>query len=177
MSGDTLNLPFRPKWSRQWIEKKLSERYFKKPYDRFMWWRGYTPKNKPLTSRHPLRERIANGDFEQGPYLMEVQLTYHTMNDKYQESITRGGEVDYSLYHTNTSIDRARKKRLIEDHEKDEYKKLDDLRNEFLKEFKMTKEQYDKEVEKTSGTTLEFYFQMEEKYGKWAIKPKRVPKF
>lgn len=177
MSGDTLNLPFRPKWSRQWIEKKLSDRYFKKPYDRFMWWRGYTPKNKPLTSRHPLRERIANGDFEQGPYLMEVQLTYHTMNDKYQESITRGGEVDYSLYHTNTSIDRARKKRLIEDHEKDEYKKLDDLRNEFLKEFKMTKEQYNKEVEKTSGTTLEFYFQMEEKYGKWAIKPKRVPKF
>lgn len=177
MSGDTLTLPFRPKWSRQWIEKKLSERYFKKPYDRFMWWRGYTPKNKPLTSRHPLRERIANGDFEQGPYLMEVQLTYHTMNDKYQESITRGGEVDYSLYHTNTSIDRARKKRLIEDHEKDEYKKLDDLRNEFLKEFKMTKEQYDKEVEKTSGTTLEFYFQMEEKYGKRAIKPKRVPKF
>ena len=177
MSGDTLNLPFRPKWSRQWIEKKLSERYFKKPYDRFMWWRGYTPKNKPLTSRHPLRERIANGDFEQGPYLMEVELTFHTMNDKYQESITRGGEVDYSLYHTNTSIDRARRKRLIEDHEKDEYKKLDDLRNEFLKEFKMTKEQYDKEVEKTSGTTLEFYFQMEEKYGKWAIKPKRVPKF
>lgn len=177
MSGDTLTLPFRPKWSRQWIEKKLSDRYFKKPYDRFMWWRGYTPKNKPLTSRHPLRERIANGDFEQGPYLMEVQLTYHTMNDKYQESITRGGEVDYSLYHTNTSIDRARKKRLIEDHEKDEYKKLDDLRNEFLKEFKMTKEQYNKEVEKTSGTTLEFYFQMEEKYGKWAIKPKRVPKF
>ena len=177
MSGDTLKLPFRPKWSRQWIEKKLSERYFKKPYDRFMWWRGYTPKNKPLTSRHPLRERIANGDFEQGPYLMEVELTFHTMNDKYQESITRGGEVDYSLYHTNTSIDRARKKRLIEDHEKDEYKKLDDLRNEFLKEFKMTKEQYNKEVEKTSGTTLEFYFQMEEKYGKWAIKPKRVPKF
>ena len=177
MSGDTLNLPFRPKWSRQWIEKKLSDRYFKKPYDRFMWWRGYTPKNKPLTSRHPLRERIANGDFEQGPYLMEVELTFHTMNDKYQESITRGGEVDYSLYHTNTSIDRARKKRLIEDHEKDEYKKLDDLRNEFLKEFKMTKEQYNKEVEKTSGTTLEFYFQMEEKYGKWAIKPKRVPKF
>ena len=170
-------LPFKPKWSRQWIEKKLSKNYFKKPYDRFMWWRSYTPINRPLTNRHSLRDRVANGDFEQGPYLMEVELTYHTMNDKYQESITRGGEVDYSLYHTNTSIDRARKKRLIEDHEKDEYKKLDDLRNEFLKEFKMTKEQYNKEVEKTSGTTLEFYFQMEEKYGKRAIKPKRVPKF
>ena len=177
MSGVTVNLPFRPKWSRQWIEKRLSERYFKKPYDRFMWWRSYTPKNKPLTNRHPLRDRIANGDFEHGPYLMEVELTYHTMNDKYQESITTGGELDDSLYHSNTSIDRARKKRLIEDHEKDEFRKLDELRSEFLKEFKITKEQYDKEVIKTSGTTLEFYFQMEEKYGKRAIKPKRVPKF
>ena len=62
MSGVTVNLPHSPKWSKQWIEKKLSERYFKKPYDRFMWWRSYTPKNKPLTNRHPLRDRIANGD-------------------------------------------------------------------------------------------------------------------
>lgn len=177
MSGVTVNLPHRPKWSKKWIEKKLSERYFKKPYDRFMWWRGFTPKSKPLTNRHPLRDRIANGDFEQGPYLLEVELNYHTMNEKYLESITPDGEVDFNLYHTNTSINRARKKRLIEDHEKDEAKKLLELRDEFLKEFKMNGDQYDKEVISTTGTTLEFYFQMEEKYGKRAIKPKRVPKF
>ena len=170
-------LPFKPKWSRQWIEKKLSKNYFKKPYDRFMWWRSYTPKNKPLTNRHPLRDRIANGDFEQGPYLMEVELTYHTMNDKHIEATTPRGDVDHSLYHTNTSIDRARKKRLIEDHEKDEARKLNELRTEFLKEFKMTKEQYDMEVEKTSGTTLDFYFEMQEKYGKWTIRPKKIPNF
>lgn len=170
-------LPFTPKWSKKWIEKKLGDRYFKKPYDRFMWWRSYTPKNKPLTNRHPLRDRIANGDFEQGPYLMEVELVYHTMNDKFLESITTRGEVDWSLYHQNTSIDRARKKRLVEDHEKEELRKLTDLRNAFLMEFKMTKDQYDVEVEKTSGTTLDFYFEMEEKYGKWARPLKKIPKF
>ena len=79
-------LPFKPKWSKNWIEKRLSENYFKKPYDRFMWWRSYTPKNKPLTNRHSLRDRIANGDFEQGPYLMEIELVLHTMNDKHIEA-------------------------------------------------------------------------------------------
>jgi hypothetical protein len=170
-------LPFTPKWSRKWIEKKLGDRYFKKPYDRFMWWRSYTPKNKPLTNRHPLKDRIANGDFEQGTYLMEIELVYHTMNDKFLESITTRGEVDWSLYHQSTSIDRARRKRLEEDHEKEELRKLTDLRNAFLMEFKMNKDQYDKEVEKTSGTTLDFYFEMEEKYGKWARPLKKIPKF
>ncbi len=59
-----VKVPFEPKWSRKWIENRLSKNYYKKPYDRFMWWRGYTPKNKPLTNRHPLRDRIANGDFD-----------------------------------------------------------------------------------------------------------------
>jgi len=142
-----------------------------------MWWRSYTPKNKPLTNRHPLRDRIANGDFEQGPYLLEIELVYHTMNDKFKAAITPKGEVDHSLYHSNTSVDRARKKRLSEDHEKEEFRKLDDLRTEFLKEFKMSREEYDVEVINTSKSTLDFYFEMEDKYGKWAIKPKRVPKF
>jgi len=75
-----LELPFKPKLSKQWILKKLGDRYYKKPYDRFMWWRSYTPRNKPLTNRHLLRDRIANGDFEVGPYLLEVELVLHTMN-------------------------------------------------------------------------------------------------
>lgn len=170
-------LPFEPKWSRNWIEKELSKNYFKKPYDRFMWWRSYTPKNKPLTNRHPLRDRIANGDFESGPYLFEVELVYHTMNEKYKEAFTPNGEIDYNLYIHNTSIDRARKKRLIEDYEKEEARKLLELRKEFLKEFKMNRDEYDAEVIKAKGTTLDFYFEMEEKYGKYSIKPKAVPKF
>ena len=171
-----LELPFKPKWSKQWILKKLSNRYFKKPYDRFMWWRSYTPKNKPLTNRHPLRDRITNGDFEVGPYLLEVELVYHTMNEKFLDAVTTRGEVDYSLWHANTSIDRARKKRLLEDHEKEEFRKLTDLKEAFLCEFKMNRDQYEKEILRGSDDTLDFYFKMEEKYGKWAIPLKKIPK-
>lgn len=171
-----VNLPFKPRWSKNWIEKKLSRNYFKKPYDRFMWWRGYTPINKPLKKTADLREKIMNGDFEQGPYLMELELCLHTMNDKYSEAVTANGEIDVNLWHSNTSIDRARKKRLEEDHEKEEFRKLTDLRDEFVKEFKMDKDEYEVEVNSTSGTTLEFYFEMEEKYGKRVRRLKKIPK-
>ena len=171
-----VNLPFKPKWSRNWIEKKLSSNYYKKPYDRFMWWRGYTPINKALNKKDDLKDRIMNGDFEQGPYLMELELCYHTMNDKFIEAITTKGEPDHSLWHANTSIDRARKKRLEEDHEKEEFKKLTDLKEEFVKEFKMSLDEYEVEVNRTSGTTLEFYFEMEEKYGKRIMRLKKIPK-
>ena len=36
----------------------------------------------------------------------------------------------------------------------------------FVKEFMMTNEDYDKEVLKTSGTVTDFYYAMEDKYGK-----------
>ena len=75
-------LPFKPKWSKQWIETKLKRNYYKKPYDRFMWWRSYTPKNKPLGHKAKFIDRLINGDFDSGPYLLEVELVYHTMNEK-----------------------------------------------------------------------------------------------
>ena len=154
------------RFTRKWLEKELSKRYFKKPYDRFMWWRSYTPKQKPLGTKATFRDKILNGDYEQGPYLMEVELAKHTMNDKFDACITAGGEPDFSKYHQETSIDRARIKRLNEDYEKDESKKLEELRKGFVKEFMMTNEDYDKEVLKTSGTVTDFYYAMEDKYGK-----------
>jgi|TARA_B100000035_G_scaffold209696_1_gene179390 hypothetical protein len=154
------------RFSRKWLEKKLAERYFKKPYDRFMWWRSYTPKTKPLGNKATFRDKILNGDYEQGPYLMEVELARHTMNDKYEACITRGGEPDHSKFHQETSIDRARIKRLNEDYEKDESRKLDELRKGFVKEFKITPEEYDKEVLNTNGSVTDFYYEVEDKYGK-----------
>ena len=130
-------LPMKPKYSRSFLERTLSKRYFKKPYDRFMWWRMYTPKNKPLDKRKSFIDRI-----------------------------TTGGEVDHSKYHAETSIDRARMKRLLEDHEKEECRKLDDIKRNFITKFKMSSEQYDKEVLNTSAKDLtDFYFKMETKYG------------
>jgi hypothetical protein len=161
-----VTLPHTPKWARKDIEKMLSRNYYKKPYDRFMWWRSYTPKNKPLHKNSDFRDKIVNGDFEQGPYLLEVELAKHTMNDKYVDATTTNGDVDYSLYHSNTSIDRARIKRLHEDFEKDEKNKLEEVKKGFVLNLKMTKEQYDKEVENTGAKDLvTFYDRMSKKYG------------
>mgnify|MGYP001193810818 FL=1 len=161
-----ISLPFEPKWSKQWIETKLKRRFFKKPYDRFMWWRSYTPKNKPLGIKASLIDRIINGDFEAGPFLLEVELVHHTINEKFKALIGNDGEVDYGKYSVETSIDRARKKRLLEDHDKDEFRKLDDLRRLFKKEFKMTEEEYQNELTKGSDTLVDFYYKLEKKYGK-----------
>ena len=165
-----VSLPFNPKWSKQWIETKLKRRFFKKPYDRFMWWRSYTPKNKPLSIKASLIDKIINGDFEAGPFLLEVELVYHTMNEKFKSLVGRDGEVDWGKYAAETSIDKARKKRLLEDHEKDEFKKLDDLRKLFKKEFKMTEEEYEKEITKGSDTLVDFYYKLDDKYGKRNIR-------
>ena len=54
------NLPYSPKSSKAKLEKELGQRYYKKPYDRFMWWRGYTLKNKPLDKRSTFRDKILN---------------------------------------------------------------------------------------------------------------------
>ena len=59
-------LPYNPVHSVEWLEKYLKTNYYKKKYDRFMWWRSYTLRNNPLSNRHSLRDRILNGDFELG---------------------------------------------------------------------------------------------------------------
>jgi hypothetical protein len=164
------SLPFEPKWTKQWIETKLKRNYFKKPYDRFMWWRSYTPKNKPLGNKASLIDRLINGDFDPGPYLLEVELVYHTMNEKFKELICSDGQVDFGKYTAETSIDRARKKRLEEDHEKEELRKLTDLRNLFKKQFRLSDDEYENEITKGSDTLVDFYYKLDDKYSKRNIR-------
>lgn len=161
-------LPHSPKESRKCIERDLKKRYFKKPYDRFMWWRSYTLKNKPLDKKSSFRDKILNGDFDHGPYLWEIELTKHTINDKYLNCLTSNGELDHGVFNSETSIDRARIKRLNEDYEKDEKNKLEEIKKGFLLNLKMTKEQYDKEVINTGAKDLlTFYDRMAKKYGSY----------
>lgn len=160
------NLPFTPTFDKKWIENYLGKRYFKKPYDRFMWWRSYTPKNKPLHKNKPFIEKIKNGDFDAPPYLYEIMLAEHKMNEKFLECMTVDGTPDFGLWNSETSIDKARIKRLHADYEKEEARKLQEIKRGFLITFKMTSEQYDKEVMNTGAKNLEaFYYRMEKKYG------------
>ena len=158
------SLPFDPPLEKNWLLRTLKKNYFKKPYDRFMWWRSFTPKNKPLSKSKPLRDRIANGDLDHAPYLFESYLAEYTMNEKYVQNITRSGEVDYSKWRQESSVDGARKKRLLEDYDKEETRRLDELRKGFMKEFGIDKETYFKEAENSSKKLLDFYDYMSRKY-------------
>ena len=154
-------LPFTPNHSLKWLERYFKKDYYKKPYDRFMWWRSYTPKNKPLTARHSLKERILNGDFNYAPYGFEAEIVEHRMNNKL---ISLNYEEDQ--WHHAVSVDRARRKRLLEDFDKEEVKRLEELKRSFILVFKITSTQYDKEVINFRGKDLiSFYEKIENKYG------------
>ena len=167
-----MNLPYNPIHELKWLEKYLSTNYYKKKYDRFMWWRSYTPRKAPLSNKHSLRDRILNGDFDIGPYIFEIQLAQHKMNEKFIEC--KGYE---DTYREAIQIDKARIKRLQEDRDKDEANKLEDLKKSFLKELKMTSQQYDREMTNYRGKDLiTFYYRMEDKFQKYTRRLKPLPK-
>lgn len=154
-------LPYNPPLSKEWLENYFKKDYYKKPYDRFMWWRSYTPKNKPLTNRHPLRDRILNGDFDYAPYKFEAMLAEHRMNEKFIEL-----NYQEDQWREATSVEKARIKRLMEDYNKEEPRRLEELKKAFLATFKIDNDQYEQEVTNFSGSEIiDFYFYIEEKYG------------
>lgn len=164
------NLPYRPIHSVEWLENYLTKNYYKKKYDRFMWWRSYTLRNSPLSNKHPLRDRILNGDFDLGSYTYEIELVEHRLNERYKELYNDPGRL-----REEEQMDKARRKRLQEDRDKDEANKLEELKRSFLFEFRMTKDQYEREVVKSHKDLISFYYKMEEKYGKRAVKSKNTP--
>ena len=165
--------PYKPTHTVEWLENYLSTNYYKKKYDRFMWWRSYTPRTGPLPNNYPLRDRILNGDFDMGPFAFEVELVEHRLNERYLRLYNDPGRL-----RQEEQMDKARRKRLIEDRDKDEAKKLELLKRDFLREFKMTSKQYDREITQYTGPDLiNFYYRMEDKFGTKAIRPQPVPKF
>jgi hypothetical protein len=162
-----IDLPYSPVHSKQWLERFFKKDYYKKPYDRFMWWRSYTPKHKPLHPRQPFIDRIINGDFDIAPYRYEAEIVEHRLNEKWIEL-----RDDPGRFLQEESVNMARRKRLLEDYDKEETRRLDELKRNFVLEFKMTKEQYDYEAENTTSTNLvNFYYKMKDKYGTRATKP------
>lgn len=166
---DTLNLPYKPIHSVAWLERYLKKNFYKKKYDRFMWWRSYTLRNAPLSDLHPLRDRIENGDFDLGSFIFEIELVQHRMNSKFLE------HKHEDTYQEATQLDKARLKRLQEDRDKDEKTKLDKLRRAFVLEFNMTKEQYDRESARPNKSVLSFYDKMEKRFGKRGWVSRKTP--
>ena len=145
--------------SRKEVEKQLST-YQKINYNQFRWWRMYQPKNKPLDSRKPLRDRILNGDFDYTCYRAQQYLVEYQLEDLLKECNN-----DYQMFLEKGAVQLARRKRLIEDSEKDEAERLNSLITEFTKYYRLNKSQVEEEMINFSGDSLiDFYYHIDEKY-------------
>lgn len=104
---------------------------------------------------------------------MEAELVEHRMNQTYIEC-----HPDSAKFIEKSSLDRARRKRLLTDFEKDESEKLKALENGFLVTFKITRDQYQNEIIKFRKELIDFYYYIEEKYGAYhtPFKRSQLPK-
>jgi hypothetical protein len=73
---------------------------------------------------------------------------------------------DYQKYLEKGKLLLARRKRLLEDYEKDENGKLDNLFTHFRKYFKIDRREVEEEALKCCGELIDFYYIIEDKYGK-----------
>ena len=72
--------------------------------------------------------------------------------------------IDYQKYLEKTAVLRARRKRLIEDFEKDEHERLESLIKNFTIYFRCNREQVEEEMLNCSGSLIDLYYIIEEKY-------------
>lgn len=155
----TASLPFKPAHSLEWLEEYFTKNFYKKPYDRFMWWRSYTPRNKPLPKRSPLIDKIKNGDFDFSSFWYEAEVVEHRLNTKYAMLINDPGR-----FEEETAVDKARRKRLLEDFQKDESKKLYELTNEFSKLIGISAKDVEDELADFDGELIEFFHYITKKF-------------
>lgn len=139
------------KHDRDTIESILS-RYQPLNYNRFRWWRTHTDNITPLGKRAHLRDRIINGDFNESTYFWQAQLALHNAKDK----------VDLSKHNHSDqleilAVDLARYKRLMEDHEKEEGGRLEDLYDAFTSHFQITRQELIDELCEWNLDLLSYY--------------------
>ena len=128
-------------------------------YNRFRWWRWYQPKTKPLPNKSRFIDKIKNGDFDYSCYKWQAYLCEYQLNDLLEECGT-----DYQKYLENSAMLRTRRKKLIEDFEKDENERLHSLYAGFKKHFKIDKDKLEEYISEHSGDIIGLYYIIEDKY-------------
>lgn len=143
------------------IEKQLSQLQ-KLNYNQFFWWRRWGRKSQPLHNYSPLIDKIRNGDYDPSPYLWQIHYCQWEIDQKYKKY-----EGDGRTQASETRLDKNRRRRLTDDHEKYEKENLEQLRKDFVATFRMTKQNFDHDVVEVGGTLEEFYNYCEDKYHKY----------
>lgn len=151
---------YNPTFPKPYIQSQLSK-LRKLNYNQFRWWRMYDNPNPPLPNKSSLIDKIKNGDFDYPHYKLQAELVEHELNELSQKC---GGNNE--LFDEKSSLLRAKRKRLLDDFEKEENEKLRALNKEFTKNFTATEEQVIEEMLKFIGTLEEFYYYMSVRYQK-----------
>jgi hypothetical protein len=150
------------------IEKKLSQLQ-KLNYNQFFWWRRWARKGKPLHKYSPLIDKIQNGDYDDSPYRWQIYYCDWEIEQKSKQF------TDRREWATETTIDRNRRRRLRDDHEKYELENLEQLKKDFVQTFRMTRDDYDRDVIEVGGTLEEFYNHCGTRYGTYN-RPTSMPR-
>ena len=130
-------------------------------YNQFRWWRKFDQPKKSLPDKVPLLDKIQNGDLEFSHYWWQAKFSELELNKAYIDC-----DFEMQKLLEKHAVDLARRKRLWEDFEKDETNKLDYIRKEFSKEFRMTEEDYETEIMEFGGSLEELYHHCTIVYGK-----------
>jgi hypothetical protein len=135
----------------EFIEKQLSTL---KPikYNRFRWWRRWENAFSSLPKSSSLLQKIRNGDLDFSHYFWQIQYCEHEINEK-----SKACQDPYK-WEEITSVDRLRRRKLIEEFEKDESEKLQTIKTSFTKKFGLSEIDYYLELENFDGTLEQFYF-------------------
>ena len=163
------NMVYKITFTREQLKEKFSHLQ-KLNYNQFRWWRMYDVKKKPLDARSPLRDRIANGDYDFSHYWYQAAWVEHDINDLAIEC-----KDDAGLFSEKVQVLSARRKRLYEDYEKDEKWKLEYIVKEFSSNFHITKDKVKLEMEEFGGTLLELYDYIST-HPKYKLKANKVPR-
>tara|TARA_R100000951_G_scaffold5517_1_gene5983 strand:- start:1839 stop:2345 length:507 start_codon:yes stop_codon:yes gene_type:complete len=145
--------PYKPLHTEEWLLKYFKKNFNTMTYNRFMWWRKYTSKTKPLPSTASFEQKVMNGDFDLSPFKFEAELVEHRLREKWHQY------PDSAEFLEAARMDIARRKRLLEDHEKDENQKLDKFFKGMARSFKTDREEIEDYLDSFTGDTVkEFYF-------------------
>ena len=149
---------YNPPLTRRQLQNRFSKLQ-KLNYNQFRWWRMYESKIKPLKGRALFRDRILNGDYDVSCYLDQAHWCEHEINDLYKRY-----DHDPVQLNEHSKIWKARRTRLIEDHDREEHEKLTAIRDGFFQNFQITKDEIQKEMLNCRGSLIDLYYIIEEKY-------------
>ena len=132
------------------LQEKISS-YEKLNYNRWFWWRRFKGR-ETLHKYQPLKDKIMNGDYEPSDYHWWVLWE----NNLEQEAISK--ITDVGKQHEARCLFGERRRRLMNDYEKDEAKILEAMYKDFRVELRMSQEEVEEEMIQFDGTLSEFYY-------------------